>query len=313
MPTYDIELAPYIEAGNIICPKLLILYKDSYIIGIHTDRAKMQHLLNGLRKIQYTYVHLKDDRLYERLKVHEYVHFLRKLYRSTQTVDELLHEFALTERKQLKITQLSNSEQQLLHYMKIWLTPSPIIAIEEPLQNLEEHTKQVIIRSLSSLSEKMIILLSTNVEDLIVSCTKINRLDTQGLHPLHIADQDEQTTEPVPFTPIKIEKIPTKKNDKIILFNPPELDYIESIEGDVFVYVSGESYPCTLTLTELEKRLVPFGFFRCHRSYIVNLQKVREIITWTKNSYSLSIHTTEKTVVPLSKNKLATLKELIGI
>ncbi|MDR0435024.1 MAG: LytTR family transcriptional regulator DNA-binding domain-containing protein [Gracilibacteraceae bacterium] len=31
----------------------------------------------------------------------------------------------------------------------------------------------------------------------------------------------------------------------------------------------------------------PYGFFRCHRSYIVNLQKVREIITWTRNSYGL--------------------------
>ena len=313
MPTHDIELAPYIEAGNIICPTLLIPYKENNIIGICTDRAKIQHLLNGLRKFQHTYVHLKDDHLYKRLKVHEYVNFLRKLYRSTQSVDELLLQFTLTERKQLKITQLSNSEQQLLHYIKICLTPSTIMVIEEPLQNLEEHTKQVIIRSLNSLSNKMIILLSNNVEDLIVSCTEINRLDAHGLHPLHITDEDEQTTETAPFTPIKIEKIPTKKNDKIILFNPPELDYIESIEGDVFVYVAGESYPCTLTLTELEKRLVPLGFFRCHRSYIVNLQKVREIITWTKNSYSLSIHTTEKTVVPLSKNKLATLKELIGI
>ncbi|MEO4054988.1 LytTR family transcriptional regulator DNA-binding domain-containing protein [Solibacillus sp. CAU 1738] len=313
MPTCDIEIAPYIEAGNIICPKLSIAFKENYITGIYTDRAKMHYLLSVLQKDGNAYVHLKEDQLYERLKVSEIVTFYKKLYGTTKSVDELLQRLSLTERKHLKINKLSNSEQQLLHYIKVCATPASLIVIEEPLQNLEDHTKQIIINLLGSLSQKMIVLLSNNLEDLITSCNEINRLDTQGLHALDIAEQEELNTETTTFTPIKIEKIPTKKNDKIILFNPPEVDYIESIEGDVFVYVAGESYPCTLTLTELENRLVPLGFFRCHRSYIVNLQKVREIITWTKNSYSLSIHTTTKTVVPLSKNKLAMLKELIGI
>lgn len=51
-----------------------------------------------------------------------------------------------------------------------------------------------------------------------------------------------------------------RKNDKIILFNPPEIDYIESVEGDVSIYVAGEAYPCTLSLNELEQKLTPFGF-----------------------------------------------------
>nr|WP_285848822.1 LytTR family DNA-binding domain-containing protein [Solibacillus isronensis] len=42
-------------------------------------------------------------------------------------------------------------------------------------------------------------------------------------------------------------------------------------------------------MSELEKRLHHFRFFRCHRSYIVNLHKAREILTWTCNSYSLSL------------------------
>ena len=50
---------------------------------------------------------------------------------------------------------------------------------------------------------------------------------------------------------------------------------------------------------------MPFGFFRCHRSYIVNLQKVREVITWTRNSYSLILENKEKTSIPLSKAKMA--------
>ncbi|MDU5948385.1 MAG: LytTR family DNA-binding domain-containing protein, partial [Paenibacillus macerans] len=68
-----------------------------------------------------------------------------------------------------------------------------------------------------------------------------------------------------------------------------------------------------LTLTQLEQRLLNFGFFRCHRSYILNLQKVREIITWTKNSCSLRLNTGKDAVVPLSRSKLHELKALLNI
>jgi ABC-2 type transport system ATP-binding protein len=112
---------------------------------------------------------------------------------------------------------------------------------------------------------------------------------------------------------ITIQKISTRRNDKVILFNPPEIDFIESVEGSIIVHVGGESYDCAMTLTELEQRLLNFGFYRCHRSYIVNLQKVREIITWTKNSYSLRLSTGKDAVVPLSRSKLQELKVLLNI
>lgn len=112
---------------------------------------------------------------------------------------------------------------------------------------------------------------------------------------------------------ITLQKISTKRKDKVILFNPPEIDYIESINGSVLVHADGENYDCALTLTELEQKLLNFGFFRCHRSYIVNLQKVREIITWTKNSYSLRLNTGKDAVVPLSRSKLQELKALLHI
>lgn len=121
---------------------------------------------------------------------------------------------------------------------------------------------------------------------------------------------EEMNDEPAP---IKFEKISTRKNEKVILFDPPEIDYIESVEGSIIVHVGGENYTCAMTLTELEKRLQYYGFFRCHRSYIVNLQKVREIITWSKNSYSLRLHVQDDSVVPLSRTKLQQLKELLNI
>ena len=112
--------------------------------------------------------------------------------------------------------------------------------------------------------------------------------------------------------PLRFEKIPAKVNEKIILFDPTEIVFVESNEGVSHLHVNGEVFPCSITLNDLSERLQPFGFFRCHRSYIVNLQKVREVITWTRNSYSLILEDSKKSSVPLSKGKLNELKNIIG-
>lgn len=313
MHTKTINISAYVEAGNIICPQLVIPYKQAFIMGIYTDQARIQHMLKAFMKQSNTYIHLKDDSLYERLTVKEHVAFFKRLFNSTETVEALLELINLVDFQNMKIGKLSNSNRQLLHFLKLYLTPASTVVVEEPLQNMEDFSKQLVVQLFEKMAKKMVLLLSNNLEDLFIACHETSRLDAQGLRLLDVVGQDTAANDIVELSPIKIEKIPTKKNDKIILFNPPEIDYIESVEGEVSIYVAGEAYPCSLTLAELEQRLLPLGFFRCHRSYIVNLQKVREIITWTKNSYSLSIHTTTKTTVPLSKNKLAALKELIGI
>jgi len=113
--------------------------------------------------------------------------------------------------------------------------------------------------------------------------------------------------------PMRIEKIPAKVNDKIILFDPTEILFIESNEGVSQLHVNEGVFACTIKLGDLEEKLGLFGFFRCHRSYIVNLQHVREVITWTRNSYSLILDDKSKSSIPLSKGKFDELRTLIGI
>lgn len=113
--------------------------------------------------------------------------------------------------------------------------------------------------------------------------------------------------------PVRFEKIPAKVGDKLILFDPTEIDYIESHEGVANLHVLQGIYACSMSLSDLEGRLKGFGFYRCHRSYLVNLQKVREVITWTRNSYSLILDDHSKSSIPLAKGKYDELKKIIGI
>ena len=116
------------------------------------------------------------------------------------------------------------------------------------------------------------------------------------------------------FVPqISFDKIPARIEDKIVLIDPLELNYIESQDGASQLHMHSGSLPCTMTLTELERKLKAFGFFRCHRSYLVNLQRVREVIIWSRNSYSLVLDDENKSKVPLSKNKYEEMKAIMGI
>lgn len=115
------------------------------------------------------------------------------------------------------------------------------------------------------------------------------------------------------YPQIVFDKVPARVEDKIVLIDPLEMIYIESRDGVAHLHVQSGEYPCSMTLQELEQKLKPFGFFRCHRSYLVNLQRVREVIIWSRNSYSLVLDDENKSTVPLSKSKYEEMKAIMGI
>ena len=105
-----------------------------------------------------------------------------------------------------------------------------------------------------------------------------------------------------------VEKIPAKAGETLLLFNPSDIDFAESASGRTALSVRGEEYACALTLEELSVRLERYGFFRCHRSYLVNMQKVQEVVRWTRNSYALRLENGPESGVPLSKGRIDAMR-----
>lgn len=301
------------QAGEQLLPAFELPFKKGKVLGFYIDPIKAMYLVKAFLNYSPIDVYLKDDAIYERLKVKELIHFYRRLYHADVSTQDILNVFDLVHLANIKVHELDLSEKRKLHFVKFYLSDNDTLVLDEPFQNISRPVRRQLVNIIEKFDHKMVIVLSNNLEDLIDACTTIYRLDQQGIKSLDIGEEelDQETTHDKPG--FRIDKIPTKKDDKIILFNPPEIDYIESVAGEVNIYVAGVAYPCAMTLTELNERLAPLGFFRCHRSYIVNLQKVREIITWTRNSYSLSIDSHETITVPLSKNNLPILKKMIGI
>ncbi|MBM7715679.1 LytTR family transcriptional regulator DNA-binding domain-containing protein [Siminovitchia sp. FSL H7-0308] len=261
--------------------------------------------------------------LYERLSIEEMLRFIKNIYSSNQDIETIIKTVHLEKKRNTKIHQLTYSETKRVQLGCLLLQNPAIYIFEEPDQNLDLESKRIFLSLLHQLreSDKSILILTGNMESAITAGDKVYKLDNSGLTSIQIeSDHSEKAADPIQkeqgsemMQPVQFKKIPTKIKDKIVLFNPPEIDYIESSDGQSFLHIKGESFSSDFTLQELENRLLPFGFFRCHRSYIVNLQKVREVITWTRNSYSLVLDDSNKSTIPLSKSKMAVLKEMLGL
>lgn len=287
--------------------------------------------LNGITfedKVEYFQalgLQLLSNALYERMNIKEYFRFMEKLYQTNVNHQELIEKLQLYEVKDKRISKLTESEQKRVHYGKIIIQDASIILLEEPDLNVDLETKRVLVHVLKHLQKnnKGVLILTSNMESAITLAESVYRLNEDGLQTVEIKTEEneekieieEASEEGLDKQDIsfQLNKIPSKVNDKIVLLDPPEIDYIESDEGQAVVYMKGSTFRTAFTLRQLEEKLEHQGFFRCHRSYIVNLQKVREVITWTRNSYSLVLQDKEKTQVPLSKTKMVELKQILGV
>lgn len=79
------------------------------------------------------------------------------------------------------------------------------------------------------------------------------------------------------------------------------------------VYTKTDSYLISPPLKELEVKLVDRNFIRVHRKYLVNIEKISEIVPLSKNAYILRLSNTERTEIPVSRRRKKLLKEVLGI
>ena len=104
-------------------------------------------------------------------------------------------------------------------------------------------------------------------------------------------------------------RLAVRDRDRIRVLGVDEVVWI-GVEGErVLVHAGDKAYPIRRTLAELEARLDPAHFFRAHRSAIVNLDRVKEVIPWFKGSHKLRLTTGAE--VELSRARARALRRIL--
>ena len=127
-----------------------------------------------------------------------------------------------------------------------------------------------------------------------------------------LGSEDEESDAPYEGDEVRVFKVPAKSDDATLLFDPREIDFIESVNRANYASVRGQLYPVSMTLEELDAELSRYGFFRCHRSYIVNVQKVAKVERFTRNSFNLTLSDAAHTSIPLAKGRAEEMRERYG-
>jgi len=109
-------------------------------------------------------------------------------------------------------------------------------------------------------------------------------------------------------------KLVVKCANHFFLVDSDEVIYA-SIEDGVISIVTreleGESN--FRTVEELQANLDPKIFWRVHRSYLVNLNYIKEVVPWFKSSYQLRMQDRKQTEIPVSRAQTRKLRELLNL
>jgi len=128
-------------------------------------------------------------------------------------------------------------------------------------------------------------------------------------------DLTDVTTLPTtnqPVTPRRLYKIPVFRKNRAALI---DLNEIIRFQGDghyTTITTKDDRYLSNLSLSDLETRLDSEVYIRVHRSHIVSIQHIVELVR-NKDSTSISMVDNEQSLIPVSRARVGQLKELLGI
>jgi len=107
-------------------------------------------------------------------------------------------------------------------------------------------------------------------------------------------------------------KLAVESDGEITFIDPKEIYYIVRDEKSTKLVTEDRELVTKLPLKELEARLISYGFFRIHKSFLVNLHYVKRLIPWFNGAYQLEI-AEKKELLSVSRNYVKALRSRLEI
>lgn len=109
-------------------------------------------------------------------------------------------------------------------------------------------------------------------------------------------------------------KIPIRANGRHFLLDPREIVFARIEDGVISVVATHmEGVANCRTVEELLASLDGNVFWRAHRGYVVNLNRIKEVVPWFNSSYQLRMDDKKQTEIPVSRTQSRRLRELFNL
>ena len=258
--------------------------------------------------------YVSTDRGFDRETVRSYLRLFSRLAGGSVTAGDAMAHFGLAPAARTQVRRLTAEQRALLNFARMSLFEPEVVFCERPLADVTPSTRGIVTAWMGQVADAGGILITAGEplrEALLMPGTAFYEEDGR-LHEAKTAVGEKDEDVEYAGDEVRVFKVPARVDGATLLFDPREVDFVESVNRQNFASVRGELHPVTMTLDELESELERFGFFRCHRSYIVNVQKVAKVERFTRNSFNLTLADAAQTQIPLAKGRAEAMRERYG-
>jgi two-component system response regulator LytT len=127
-------------------------------------------------------------------------------------------------------------------------------------------------------------------------------------------DQLEKIVELVAERQSRRERLAIKVGERFLLVQAEDIVFASLADESISVVTSQHSGTSNYrTLDELQARLDPAVFWRVHRSHLVNINKIKEIVPWFSRNYLLRMKDEKATEIPVSRTQTRRLREYLKL
>ena len=135
---------------------------------------------------------------------------------------------------------------------------------------------------------------------------------TSGNSPLN--EHFEQFVKMMTGRQSRREQVAVKVGERFLLVQAEEIIYASLADESINI-VTGQVAGTSnyRTLDDLQARLDPEVFWRVHRSHLVNINKIKEIVPWFSRNYILRMKDAKGTEIPVSRAQTKRLREYLKL
>lgn len=111
----------------------------------------------------------------------------------------------------------------------------------------------------------------------------------------------------------RLDRIPVDRGGRKLLIAGEDVLFISAYDDYTYVHTPTGRFLSTLSMNALEERLAALGFFRTHRSYLVNLTRVKEVVPMYGGTLMLTLADEGRSQIPVSRRRATALKRALGM
>jgi two-component system LytT family response regulator len=172
-----------------------------------------------------------------------------------------------------------------------------------------------VAQKLLALKKTPCIVFVTAYDDYAVQAFDVKAVDYL-LKPVSEARMKETISrikEKLQFQNSELQRLAAEKNERTLVVAARDVVYAFAEKGSVFIRTYNDELETRFTLEQLNARLPRRLFFRSHRSYLVNVDYIREIKPYVNGAYILRMNDRDGSEVPVSRGRVKELKERLGL